>query len=351
MKKSHLYLFLIVGSLLIDSCTRNSDEAIYHTEGDDTPIEVISYTDLGNDPYFLEEGDKIAIISASSLPSQEQFEATMKGLEEWGYVPIAGKYVLSEDRSLADCIEDVTWALRDPEIKAIYSVRGGSASSEVMDQLPMALIKEANKPIIGYSDITVYHSAWTRNGLPSIHSSMSATFMDLPQECAGIQRKMMTGQIPSYKVQGSGYDRKGSAEGILIGGNLATLTAVLATVYDCTEIDQPYILFLEDVDENFAHIQLFLMILDHNGALDKASGLIFGEWVDYPDSNESYNGNSRGGAFTSVADMINRQFIDDMTIPVAFGFPAGHGENNYPLLMGVKVKLDVSEDSYTLKWQ
>ena len=40
----------------------------------------------------------------------------------------------------------------------------------------------------------------------------------------------------------------------------------------------------------------------------------------------------------------------DRDIPVAFGFPAGHGDANYPLLMGTKVKLAISEKSYSLEW-
>lgn len=43
-------------------------------------------------------------------------------------------------------------------------------------------------------------------------------------------------------------------------------------------------------------------------------------------------------------------FVDPDQMPVAFGFPAGHAEVNYPLLMGSTVKLDVKKDSYTLEW-
>ena len=51
-----------------------------------------------------------------------------------------------------------------------------------------------------------------------------------------------------------------------------------------------------------------------------------------------------------MTDMIKRQYLDDLDIPVAFDFPAGHGDVNYPLLMGVEAQLDVSSDSYTLSW-
>jgi muramoyltetrapeptide carboxypeptidase len=163
-----------------------------------------------------------------------------------------------------------------------------------MDRLAVSLIEQANKPIIGFSDITVYHSAWIKANVASIHSSMSSVFTSLPEQCVEAQRRLMGGEVPSYRCEGSDYDIEGSAQGVLIGGNLGTLTSVLDTAYDCTSIDEPYILFLEDVDEDYENIHRFLTILDHKGILDKAKGLIFGEWVEYPEECETYTGNSRG---------------------------------------------------------
>ena len=320
------------------------------SEGTDTSVTISSYSDFSQ-TYFLKEGDHIAVIAPSALPKKEQVEMTIEGLRKWGYVPVEGKYVSVEERTLEECIEDLMWALTDPEIKAIFPVRGGAASSEVLDQLPLSLIKNAGKPIIGYSDISTYLSAWTVCGLPAIHASMWSSFSDkMPAECSDAMQSIMKGMVPVYQCQGSEYDIPGSAEGVLIGGNLSTLTTVLDTEYDCTAIEEPFILFLEDVEEDYEHIHRLLTILKHKGILDKASGLIFGEWIDIPTECDTFNGNSRGGKFKSVADMISREFLEGRQIPVAFAFPAGHGNVNYPLLMGVKLKLDVSEEGYTMEW-
>ena len=354
IKKRKLYLLTVMLSMIgLSACIAANtlaDTTALVSEGTDTPTVITGYTDLNGSFRFPEAGEKVAVISPSSLPGWSQFEATMDGLREWGYEPVAGKYACVEERTLDDCQEDLTWALEDPEIKAIYCIRGGYGSSEVMDRLAVSLIEQANKPIIGFSDITVYHSAWIKANVASIHSSMSSVFTSLPEQCVEAQRRLMGGEVPSYRCEGSDYDIEGSAQGVLIGGNLATLTSVLDTAYDCTSIDEPYILFLEDVDEDYELIHRFLTILDHKGILDKAKGLIFGEWVEYPEECETYTGNSRGGEFKSVADMISRQFLKGKTIPVAFGFPAGHGNTNYPLLMGAEVKLDVSENSFSLEW-
>ena len=160
------------------------------TEGADTAVTITSYTDFDEEGiYFLKEGDQIAVISPSALPSKRQVEMTVEGLKSWGYVPVEGQYVAVEERTLEECIEDLTWALNDPEIKAIFCVRGGHASSEVLDHFQLSMIKNAKKPIIGCSDISTYLSAWTVSGLPSIHASMSGCFTGgMPADCSEATR-------------------------------------------------------------------------------------------------------------------------------------------------------------------
>ncbi|WP_029319175.1 LD-carboxypeptidase [Butyrivibrio sp. AE3004] len=178
-------------------------------------------------------------------------------------------------RTMDDILEDLEWALEDPDIKAIFCVRGGYGASEVADALPKDIISSSEKLIIGYSDITVYHSAWTYNGLPSILGCMSGTFNGLPEDCVEADEKILKGKMPSYTCTGSGVGKEGEAEGILIGGNLSTFTAVINSAYDCTKTGKPYILFFEDIGEDLQHIHRYLTILKHAGVLDGASGNCF----------------------------------------------------------------------------
>ncbi|MBO7698377.1 MAG: LD-carboxypeptidase, partial [Erysipelotrichaceae bacterium] len=299
MNRIRRMIIFILCIILVSSCSTENKESSTNdliSEGEDTKISVIGYTDFKNeDSYFLKKGDKIAVIAPSALPGGENVRLCMEGLKEWGYEPVEGKYVSVEQRTIDECIEDLKWALEDPDIAAIFCVRGGHASSEVLDVLPLSLIEKADKPIIGFSDITTYLSAWTKAGKLSLHSSMVHLFSGLPEECVEPSRKLMEGLVPVYECKGSRYDIQGSAEGILIGGNLATYTSVIDTPYDSSDTDEPYILFFEDVAEDYEHIHRFLTILKHQGVLDKAEALIFGEWIEYPEFCETYNGNSRGG--------------------------------------------------------
>ena len=164
------------------------------------------------------------------------------------------------------------------------------------------------------------------------------------------ERRLLQGEIPKYQCDGSIYDHQGTAEGILIGGNTTVLMTVANTPYDCTKLDQPYILFLEDVECDYHQILYALTVLKNNGVLDNAAGIILGEWTDTDTESGDYIGDSRGGRFASAYEMIYRQFLKDLDKPIAYGFPAGHGEKNYPLLMGEKARLTVSKDDFTLEW-
>ncbi len=353
MKFTATLIVFLSAALFLSSCgtsEKKEEEQIFN-EGVDTVCTVREYHTCSDaDSYFLHEGDKVAVIAPSSFPSENQRDAVMNGLKELGYNPVEGSCTIGETRTVEDIASDLKWALEDPEIKAIFCIRGGSASSDILDYTGLEPIKANPKLIIGHSDISTFLSAWTVTGNASLHAAMSRAFTDLSKDCFEVQKHMMQGEIPAYQCEGNPHDKQGTAEGILIGGNLSVLLTVLSTEYDPFRINEPYILFLEDTYEDIGHLQRYLTVLKHTGVLDRAEGIIFGEWTGVSIESKTISGRSRGGTFESVADMIDRQFLQDLDIPVAFGFPAGHGENHYPLLFGRTTKLNVSEDSYTLEW-
>ena len=234
------------------------------------------------------------------------------------------------------------------DVPGILPVTG---STQAMDRLGVDAIAKARKPIIGYSDISVYHAAWTKAGQPSIHACMSETFTSLAEECREAEARILKGEIPRYQFESTAEGVDGEAVGVLVGGNLATFSAVLGAEYDSTRMGKPYILFLEEVGGNFRQIHRSLTIMKHVGVLDRAAGIVFGEWTELPTDGTGSFGAERGGDFESVADMIRREFLADVHVPVAFGFPAGHGDVNYPLLMGVNVKLKKKKKNCTLDWR
>lgn len=306
--------------------------------------------------YYLNEGDTVIVFSPSALPSQAQVDATVEGLRAWGYVPICSRHVCDSVRTLEDCYDDVMWSLQHPSGKALFCVRGGFGSSEVMERIPLDTLRRYPKLLIGYSDITAMHLAWNKAGLPTLHASMSAAFTSLPDTCVRYQQQMMQGELPAYTFEGHAYNQEGEAEGVLIGGNLSILKMSLFTDFCPLPMDEPYILMLEDIGGTWQNAFNDISLLRHMGVLRDAQAILYGEWEDMYSSEEDYSGSSRGGAFRSVEDLIHRQIttIDNghdaplSSVPTAYSLPFGHGHYNYPIRLGAKARVKITKEKVEL---
>jgi muramoyltetrapeptide carboxypeptidase len=94
------------------------------------------------------------------------------------------------------------------------------------------------------------------------------------------------------------------------------------------------ILFLEDIDEYLYHIDRMMMALKRAGKLGKLAGLIVGGMTDMKDNKVRFN---------KEAEQIISEAVAEYSYPVFFGFPAGHIQNNFPLIFGREVSLNVTD--------
>ena len=99
---------------------------------------------------------------------------------------------------------------------------------------------------------------------------------------------------------------------------------------DCTD----KILFLEDLDEYLYHIDRMMMQLKRSGKLASLAGLIVGGMTDMKDNDIP---------FGKTAEEIIFEAVAEYNYPVFFGFPAGHIQNNYPLIFGRDATLKVGD--------
>ncbi|MBO4447147.1 MAG: LD-carboxypeptidase, partial [Bacteroidales bacterium] len=191
-------------------------------------------------PDYLKPGDKVAVISPSYAPAQDDstvFRAC-EVLRSWGLVPVEGQFVrqgknLDKDLGVKGLpfvlrYEDFLWALRDDEIKAIIPSRGGYGGIHFVDRLDLADISAHPKWIVGYSDITNFHLAWYNAGVMSIHGNMCIDLCkqkgDEPSR--NRLRDLLFGKVPIYNLPPEENNIPGKAEGILLGGNFITMEAL-----------------------------------------------------------------------------------------------------------------------------
>lgn len=296
-------------------------------------------------PQFLQPGDTIAIISPASIPKQEDVMGACEVLKEWGYVPVLGGHVLTEHGSFAGTIEqrltDLHWAFVSPNVKAIMCSRGGYGSIQVLLEMRNGFFADYPKWLIGYSDISAIHAAMTTEGVMSIHGNMCAPLCtEQGNDARSVAlRKLLSGELPSYKIESDTLNKVGSATGKLIGGNMAVLMDLACSRIDVLMNEDDYILFVEDVDESLQSLNRMIYRMKAAGIFDRIKGLIVGRFANAP-ANKDFNHINE--VFHSV--------IKDYDFPVCYNFPTGHVEENYPLIEGATVTLNVDADFSTLEF-
>lgn len=300
----------------------------------------------GTAPAFLKKGDKIALLSPSYTTPDSTIQKTADVLEDWGFKPVIGKSVgkveagklagTAEERA-----EDFENALKDTSIKAILCNRGGYGSIQLVDLIDPQLVKKNPKWVIGYSDVTTLHAMQTKAGVMSIHGTMSSSIAKTEgkDENSTLLRDLLKGEVPTYKVPKHKYNQKGKAEGILVGGNMATFVPIIgASDIDVLQNDG-IILFMEEIGENLRNIDRMFHSIELHGVMENVRGVILGEFVSSGTDLD----------YESTEAMLSK-YLKEYDIPVICGFPAGHDDINVPIVMGSKVKMEVTSDGATVSF-
>lgn len=302
-------------------------------------------------PPFLKPGDSIAVISPGSTPSATSVEKGCEVLREWAFHPVKGQWVTASHHLWAGTdtqrVADLLWALRNPAIKAILCSRGGYGSSQLLYKIPIDTLRKYNKWIVGYSDITALHSGWVRAGHMSIHGNMCGRLAatEGADTLSQVLRELLMGKVPTYKVKGHRLNQPGTAQGILIGGNMSVFVNISGSAtYDFLDRDyvkkHDVILFFEDVGENISRVSSMLFQLKVKGVLDRVKGVIVGHFTEY---EPSYG-------YNDMYEMLH-EFLSQYNIPVCYDFPTSHDEDlNYPLIEGCPATLQVTSTESTLKF-
>lgn len=304
-------------------------------------------------PPFLQKGDKVAVISPSYAPSAQKdtsVAAACRLLQSWGLTPVVGQHVFHPDTvqqhlgikgmPLSQRLEDLRWALRDTSIKAIIPARGGYGAIQLVDSLDLADFRVQPKWLTGYSDITNLHLAALAAGVMSIHGNMCYDFARKGADNPGTRGlySLLFGTPPSYHLPPHELNLPGQAKGVLVGGNMITLEALMGSSWDFPR-DEPVILFIEEVEETMHAVDRLMNMLVKQGRLSNVCGIIFGGFTACkPDLK-----------FPSVEAML-QTYVKDLGIPACFGFPAGHVETNMPLIEGAQAELTVDASGTKLEF-
>jgi muramoyltetrapeptide carboxypeptidase len=295
-------------------------------------------------PAALKTGDKIAIVAPSGVVERDYIDKTSRILKNWGLKVVCGENLFEQHYQFAGSdaqrLADLQNAFDSEDIKAILCARGGYGIMRIIDQLHWYKFMQSPKWIAGFSDITALHAAIQNKGFQSIHSIMPINIGKLSESAKPIEllgSAMFKGKL-EYAIDAHSLNRNGTEKAILIGGNLSLLYALSGTAFDFNW--EGKILFIEDVGEQYYHIDRIMQSFRLAGKLDKLSGLIIGSLSEMSDSKSPFGRNPE----EIIADVVQ-----GFNFPVAFGFPAGHIPKNFPLILGSEVSLAVSSTAVSIK--
>ena len=294
-------------------------------------------------PAYLKKGDTIAIVATARKNIDDNLKPAISWLKSWGLNVVIGNTIGLDKNQLAGTDEqraaDFQTQLDNPNIKAIWCVRGGYGTVRMVDLLDFTKFKQAPKWIIGFSDVTVLHSHLNTLGYQSIHGIMPVS-SKATEEAKESLRKSLFGESLQYKVPCDQMNRLGKASGVLVGGNLSILYSLFGSpsAIDCTD----KILFIEDLDEYLYHIDRMMINLKRNGCLESLKGIIVGGMTKMKDNDIPWGKNVL-------------EIIDDVTktynIPIIYNFPAGHLADNHALILGKKITLEATDLESTIVFE
>lgn len=292
-------------------------------------------------PKFLKKGDKVGIVAPARKIVLDEIQAAIRVLESWGLEVVLGKNLFKSNDQFSgtdkERAEDLQIMFDDSEIKAVLCARGGYGTIRTLDHINFDGFIKDPKWIVGYSDVTALHAHVNQNlGIKTIHGTMPFNFPEDTTENNAVKtlKQALFGYSIEYTIINDEFNRKGKVKGELIGGNLSVLYSVAGTKYDINTKGK--ILVIEDLDEYLYHIDRIMMNLKLGGKLSGLKALIVGGMSDMNDNKIPFGKN---------AYEIIQEAVQEYNYPVCFNFPLGHIKNNFSVILGETISLNVNEEN------
>ena len=280
-------------------------------------------------PPRLRRGDLVAVVTPAGPVDAGRLARGVEVLHSWG---LEARLDHTEAGRLpwlaggdAERAAQLTAAWTDPEVRAVWTARGGYGAQRVLDLLDWGALAAASpRLLVGFSDTTALHQAFAaRLGLATLHAAGVAALGDGDPASVEATRRVAFDGGP-VDLGGRPDPRGGRAEGVLLGGNLTVLAASAGT--EATRPAAGGIAFLEDVGEQPYRVDRMLTQLLRSGWFDGVRGVALGNFTRCGDPDQ-------------VQKVLDER-LGPLGVPVVVGLPVGHERTNHPLLLGVRATLD-----------
>lgn len=316
-------------------------------------------------PRKLQKGDEIRVIAPSmslGIVSKQNREYANGFFEKLGFRLSFGKHVEEHDlfksSSIASRITDLHDAFTDPSVDAILAVIGGSNATQLLNQIDYDLIKANPKILCGYSDITALNTAiYTKTKLVTYSGAHYSTFamqkgLDYTKDyffkCLMETAPFDIAPSPEWSDDAWYLDQKkrtfhkndgplilqsGTAEGTIVGANIAIFTNLKGTEYFPSLKDK--IVFLEDDaisgPASFDEFDRMLHSLSYHPEFQDIKGFLIGRFPSIAKVTEEH-----------LKASLARKTIPK-GIPVIANLDFGHTTPIFTFPIGGKAKIEYNK--------
>ena len=284
-------------------------------------------------PPPLRAGDLIGVAApAGYLTEHERYHQGCELLRQMGFQIYEPEKRWPGYGYLADTdearIEEFHRLWENPQVKAIFALRGGFGCLRLLEYLDLELLLAQPKIFVGFSDITVLHNHIVdRVDTICLHGPGLATLIDSDQASRERLYHCLRGDWNQRLKERIEIVRTADpVRGPLMGGNLSSLVTLLGTPWFPRLAGS--ILLLEDVNEPLYRIDRLLTQLWKSTEVDELQGIILGQFCD--------------DAVEPVEKMRRNEFVwarvTELTrskpVPIWGNFPVGHCRKNLTVPLG-----------------
>ncbi|MGM0417292.1 MAG: S66 peptidase family protein [Thermodesulfobacteriota bacterium] len=244
-------------------------------------------------------------------------------LEEHGFKIKLADNIFDSQRYLSGTdflrAENLKKLALDQEVDSLIFARGGFGVLRILEYIDFSDFKEFEKPVMGYSDNSILLNLF--NMYCNIETFHGPNLSCIKKKGSKKVLNLLKGKIDKNISKSPNFIATGSAQGILRGGNLASIASLCGTDYSI-DLDG-CVFFIEDVNEPPYKIDRCLAQLKKAGMLKRVNAVIAGDFVNC-------------GKKEVVFEIFKEYF---QNIPIVHLSSFGHGEVNDPLVVGKTVYL------------
>lgn len=277
----------------------------------------------------LNKGDTIGIIALSGDCDAGLIDSAKTNIEDLGFKVELSENIYDKNRYLAGFddkkIQELHRFYQDSKIKLILAARGGYGTIRIINKIDYDLIKKNPKPVCGFSDVTaLLLMIYKKTGIINFHSPMALTDFG-KDEVSNYTKENFFNSINSDSLDliGKKVIKAGNANGILWGGNLATVVSLCGQDF----IPQKdFIFFAEDINEPVYKIdRMFQQLININIFKKGCKGVILGDFIGV--DNEEW------------LDKYFEEMALKLDVPTVRGFRITHDSDKITLPIGAAAEL------------